>query len=155
MFLKRVSSQMYGRNSHLIDLKPPSAGRYGMSVYQIQLFDGEIQFAGSKGEINNGQADKDEKSSKDEKPNNGQADKDEKPNNGQADKETSFPPKFIDEVGTPSCTVCLSNKSSLVFDCGHVCTCYSCATGLPKIGGCISCPICRSPVFSAKRVFLM
>jgi hypothetical protein len=68
--------------------------------------------------------------------------------------DTVLPPKFEDVEGDPACVVCLSNRRSIIFDCGHVCTCYSCTTILPKPNGKIECPICRTTVSTAKRAIL-
>ena len=46
------------------------------------------------------------------------------------------------------CKVCLTNCVKIVFNCGHVASCYSCATQLNQ------CPICRQYILTKKQIFL-
>lgn len=52
------------------------------------------------------------------------------------------------------CTVCLEGKvDSLLYGCGHMCTCASCGRQLLASG--LSCPICRAPVRDVVRAYVV
>ena len=50
-------------------------------------------------------------------------------------------------VGAGDCSICISNKANtVVYDCGHVCMCVTCAKALKKRERSAKCPICRNPI---------
>lgn len=52
------------------------------------------------------------------------------------------------------CTICLEESiDSLLYSCGHMCTCSACGRGLLVAGQ--KCPICRAPVRDVVRVFVV
>lgn len=44
----------------------------------------------------------------------------------------------------PDCSICLAEPRTTRFDCGHLCTCDTCAEALEVSNG--GCPICRQPI---------
>lgn len=57
-------------------------------------------------------------------------------------------------VAAGLCTVCLEkNVDSLLYGCGHMCTCSLC--GRQLVAGGQSCPICRAPVRDVVRAFVV
>jgi hypothetical protein len=52
-----------------------------------------------------------------------------------------------EERPIPKCCICLNNNVSIVFSCGHVCSCNGCCTRVD------SCPICRQNITSRRRLF--
>jgi len=60
---------------------------------------------------------------------------------------------FLKSFQTPSrdapniCSVCWEASCSIAFNCGHVCTCGRCSTGLT------SCPVCRTKIKRRLRVY--
>ncbi|CDF35804.1 unnamed protein product [Chondrus crispus] len=52
------------------------------------------------------------------------------------------------------CTVCLEARiDSLLYGCGHMCTCSMCGRQLIASGQ--ACPICRAPVRDVVRAFMV
>lgn len=57
-------------------------------------------------------------------------------------------------VAAGVCTVCLEARiDSLLYGCGHMCTCSMCGRQLIASGQ--SCPICRAPVRDVVRAFMV
>lgn len=57
-------------------------------------------------------------------------------------------------VGVGVCAVCLEARiDSLLYSCGHMCTCSLCGRHLIASGQC--CPICRAPVRDVVRAFMV
>lgn len=51
------------------------------------------------------------------------------------------------------CTVCLDNEANcVIYDCGHVCMCNTCAETLFKTGDGL-CPICRRPIKDVIKMY--
>jgi len=46
------------------------------------------------------------------------------------------------------CSICMDNKKCVAFDCGHVCTCFACATQVRQ------CPLCRMHINQRKVVYI-
>ncbi|XP_047308631.1 uncharacterized protein LOC124912115 [Impatiens glandulifera] len=52
-----------------------------------------------------------------------------------------------------NCCICYEMKvDSLLYRCGHMCTCFNCAHELQRSSG--RCPICRSPIIDIVRPFI-
>lgn len=57
-------------------------------------------------------------------------------------------------VAAGACTICLEARiDSLLYACGHMCTCSMCGRQLLAAGN--SCPICRAPVRDVVRAFVV
>lgn len=49
------------------------------------------------------------------------------------------------------CNICMSNRKQIIFNCGHYHTCFKCSRKIIK-GNC-KCPMCKSEITTANRVF--
>lgn len=47
------------------------------------------------------------------------------------------------------CVICMANTRSVVFNCGHLCSCHRCASQIK------TCPFCRKDILSRNPVFLV
>ena len=53
-----------------------------------------------------------------------------------------------DEVGEPSCVICLTNKRVIApRHCNHLCSCITCSNKLKR------CPMCRGSWTELKRIY--
>ncbi|XP_063423394.1 uncharacterized protein LOC134707515 isoform X2 [Mytilus trossulus] len=53
----------------------------------------------------------------------------------------------------PTCAICFENQRDVIFNCGHLVCCNTCATTLQNSGSYI-CPSCRRPITSQRRVYI-
>lgn len=61
-------------------------------------------------------------------------------------------PLMARPVGAGNCLICLDHASdTLMYKCGHLCTCYLCARDLKSRGH--HCPMCRAPIEDIVRVY--
>jgi hypothetical protein len=55
-------------------------------------------------------------------------------------------------VTTMECAICMDNqRNSAFYDCGHLCCCYFCATGVQQGTG--KCPVCRKRIVAVLRIY--
>jgi len=72
------------------------------------------------------------------------------PETAMGDGSSSSDPSSSDKYG--ACVVCLDGRADCAaIPCGHMCLCEECAYELKGFGG--SCPICRSSILFAQRIF--
>lgn len=87
----------------------------------------------------------------------------EHPVHHQQDDATAAAPSIV-SMGRPSvssewepinkgsCGICYENQiDSLLYRCGHLCTCYKCATELLWSSG--RCPVCMIPIVDVVRAY--